>query len=85
MGNNWVLITNHQRYVGVPFITSYYKRSPLFETYHGNELYIFHFSSKESALRYLNRYNSSKGEYILDRLILKDGEKVAAAIHVNMI
>ena len=80
-----MLVTNCNRFVGFPFITSLNKRSPLYEKYKGNELYILHFKTEKLANVYVKKYNSTKREYVLDPFTKKKREHVKGAVHISTI
>ncbi|PKR83513.1 hypothetical protein [Heyndrickxia camelliae] len=70
----WVLKTNHNRYVSIPYILSGGFRSYLDDKPVWNKTRTFH--SQEEAEEYLEKYLSPSTPYYVDRYSFKDGEKL---------
>ena len=77
----WVLVTNHERYVGIPFITSFSGRCPLFVDYEKNKDLIAHFSNECKAKRYMKRFDNPR-DLRLDPLIIHKGEVVSKPVKI---
>ena len=74
MRERWVLKTNLNRYVGIPFILGGGFRSYLDTEAVWNKTRTFH--TREEAEEYLLKYLSPTDKHYIDRHSFKDGEKL---------